>query len=298
MRQDQTPPDMADVAGLAEAADSAGPQRSRTVLVSFLGSIVRPLGNWMPIAGVIELMGQFGLDAPSVRTAVFRLKKRGWLASETRSGSRGYALTPVALTALAAGDEIIWHARQPADLADGWCIVSFSVPESARSKRDQLRTHLAALGFGNVGAAMWIAPARMRPAADQAIAELGLTSHCAIFAGDYVGGRDLPGLLRESWDLVEIDRRYREFTERFAGEAARLASIGPADTRAAFLSYLGLIDRWRKLPYRDPGLPREILPEDWSAPGALALFETLVAALEENALAHAATYWPAAVASV
>jgi phenylacetic acid degradation operon negative regulatory protein len=272
---------------------AAGPQQSRTVLVSFLGSIVRPMGNWMPIAGTIELMGQFGLDAPSVRTAVFRLKKRGWLASETRSGSRGYALTPIALKALAAGDEIIWHARQPADLADGWCIVSFSVPESARSKRDQLRTHLASLGFGNVGAAMWIAPARMRAAADQAIAELGLTSYCAIFVGDYVGGRDLPGLLRESWDLVEIDRRYREFTRRFAGEARQLGAGGDIDPRRAFLGYLGVIDQWRKLPFRDPGLPREILPEDWSAPAAGALFEGLVAALEGRALAHAAAHWPA-----
>ena len=272
---------------------AAGPQQSRTALVSFLGSIVRPMGNWMPIAGTIELMGQFGLDAPSVRTAVFRLKKRGWLASETRSGSRGYALTPVALKALAAGDEIIWHARQPADLADGWCIVSFSVPESARSKRDQLRTHLASLGFGNVGAAMWIAPARMRAAADQAIAELGLTSYCAIFVGDYVGGRDLPALLRESWDLVEIDRRYREFTHRFAGQARGLGAEGAVDPRRAFLSYLAVIDQWRKLPFRDPGLPREILPADWSAPAAGALFEGLVAALEGRALAHAAAHWPA-----
>jgi phenylacetic acid degradation operon negative regulatory protein len=276
---DQTPP------------PAAGPQQSRTALVSFLGSIVRPLGNWLPIAGTIELMGQFGLDAPSVRTAVFRLKKRGWLASETRSGSRGYALAPIALKALADGDEIIWHARQPADLADGWCIVSFSVPESARSKRDQLRTHLAALGFGNVGAAMWIAPARMRAAADQAIAELGLTAHCAIFVGDYVGGRDLPGLLRDSWDLVEIDRRYREFSQRFQGEAPKLDAI-VVDRRRAFLSYLAIIDQWRKLPFRDPGLPREILPADWSAPAAGALFEGLVAALEAPALAHAAAHWP------
>jgi phenylacetic acid degradation operon negative regulatory protein len=272
---------------------AAGTQQSRTVLVSFLGAIVRRMGNWMPIAGTIELMGEFGLDAPSVRTAVFRLKKRGWLASETRAGSRGYALTPVALKALAAGDEIIWHARQPADLADGWCIVSFSVPESARSKRDQLRTHLAALGFGNVGAAMWIAPARMRAAADQAIAELGLTSYCAIFVGDYVGGRDLPALLRESWDLAEIDRRYREFTHRFAAEARGLEADGAGDPRRAFLSYLAVIDQWRKLPFRDPGLPREILPEDWSAPAAGALFEGLVAALEPPALKHAANHWPA-----
>ena len=245
----------------------------------------------MPIAGTVDLMAQFGLDGPSVRTAVFRLKQRGWLVAETRGGARGYALTPLALTALASGDEIIWHARQPADLADGWCVVNFSVPESARAKRHQLRAHLAALGFGNVGTAMWIAPARMKGAAEQAIAELGLDKYAAIFVGDYVGGRDLPGLLRESWDLVEIDRRYREFTHRFAGEARRLGAEGAVDPERAFLSYLAVIDQWRKLPFRDPGLPREILPADWSAPAAAALFARLVALLEGRALAHAASYW-------
>jgi phenylacetic acid degradation operon negative regulatory protein len=52
-----------------------------------------------------------------------------------------------------------------------------------------------------------------------------------------------------------------------------------------------VIDQWRKLPFRDPGLPREILPADWSAPAAGALFEGLVAALEDPALAHAAKHW-------
>ncbi|MFD0331386.1 hypothetical protein ACFQZC_32685 [Streptacidiphilus monticola] len=63
--------------------------RSRTVLVSFLGAIVRKMGNWMPIAGTVELLAESGLDAASVRTAVFRLKKRGWLEPESRAGVRG-----------------------------------------------------------------------------------------------------------------------------------------------------------------------------------------------------------------
>src|SRR5688572_23356338 len=98
-------------------------QRSRTVLVTFLGSIVRRMGNWMPIGGTIELTAELGLDASSVRTAVSRLKKRGWLVSETRGGVRGYGLSAAALASLAAGDEVIWHARQPANLADGWCVI-------------------------------------------------------------------------------------------------------------------------------------------------------------------------------
>ncbi|MFC4056190.1 PaaX family transcriptional regulator C-terminal domain-containing protein [Actinomadura syzygii] len=273
---------------------TARSRRTRTITVSFLGAIVRRMGDWMPIAGTVDLIGQLGLDAPSVRTAVFRLKQRGWLVPEPRAGKRGYALTPVALKALAAGDEIIWHARQPANLDDGWCVVNFSVPESARAKRQQLRTHLASLGFGNVGTAMWIAPARMRSAAEQAVGELGLDKFAAIFVGDYVGGRDLSTLLYESWDLAEIDRSYREFITHFQPEVASLEGSGDIALEHAFITYLGAVDHWRKLPFRDPGLPREVLAEDWSAPEAGALFERLVTLLEGRALAHATGYWTAA----
>jgi phenylacetic acid degradation operon negative regulatory protein len=261
-------------------------RRSRTVVVSFLGAVVRPLGDWMPIAGAVDLMTQVGVDAASVRTAVFRLKERGWLVSETRHGARGYALTDHATATLAAGDEVIWHARQPADLDEGWCIINSSVPESIRSKRYQLRSHLSHLGFGNVGTAMWIAPARMRGAAERAVTELGLGQHAAIFVGDYVGTQDLRGLLYESWDLAGIDKSYREFIGEYAG------LVPPTEPGAAFATYLGLVDHWRRLPFRDPGLPHEVLDPDWSAPEAAALFERLVAALEKPALEHAAASWP------
>lgn len=264
--------------------------RSRTVLVTFLGSVVRRMGNWMPIAGTVELMTQLGLDAPSVRTAVFRLKKRGWLVSETRGGVRGYALTEDALTALAAGDDVIWHARRPADLEDGWCVVSFSVPESARARRHQLRGHLSALGFGNVSTAVWVAPARMLPAAERAIEELGLTPCCALFVGRYAGGQELDAMVGRIWDLAAIDQRYREFIDRFRDRASGADEV--ADAGPAFVTYLELVDHWRKLPFRDPGLPSELLPQEWSAPGAGALFERTVALLEGQALAHAASRWP------
>ncbi|WP_433170499.1 PaaX family transcriptional regulator [Actinoallomurus sp. CA-150999] len=272
---------------------TAAAGRSRTVLVSFLGAIVRKMGNWMPIAGTVELLTEAGLDAPSVRTAVFRLKKRGWLVSESREGMRGYALTPAALEALAAGDEVIWHARQPADLGDGWCFVNFSVPESSRALRHRLTAHLTALGFGNIGSAVWIAPARMLPAAQHAIAELDLTGQCAIFVGDYVAGQDLSTMVRGGWDLDEIDRRYREFIGEYAAETDRLAEAAVIEGRRAFVTYLAVVDHWRKLPFRDPGLPREVLAQDWSGPAAVQLFERMVTILEGRALAHAAPYWSA-----
>ncbi len=65
------------------------------------------------------------------------------------------------------------------------------------------------------------------------------------------------------------------------------------DGREAFVGYLSVVDDWRKLPFRDPGLPPQVLPADWSGPAAVRLFERLVAALEGRALAHAAPYWSA-----
>lgn len=274
------------------ATASASAPRSRTVLVTFLGSVVRPMGNWMPIAGTVDLLAEVGLDAPSVRTAVFRLKKRGWLDSETRSGVRGYTLTAEALGALEAGDSVIWHAREPANLDDGWCVVAVSVPETLRSRRHQLRGHLSALGFGNVSTAVWVAPARMQSAAQRAIDELELSSYCALFVGGYAGGQDLATLVQRSWDLAAIDERYREFIAHFRSRTSRLDAGNGADASAVFGTYVELVDHWRKLPFRDPGLPGELLPDDWAAPGAVALFEDLVARLEAHALAHAASYWP------
>ncbi len=257
-------------------------------MVSYLGAVVRPLGGWFPIGGTVELMTQLGLDAQSVRTAVFRLKRRGWLDSESRSGTRGYALGGAALEALAAGDRIIWHGRGAADLTDGWCLVNVSVPESARSERHQLRTHLTSLGFGNLGSGVWIAPARLRPAAEHAIGELGLSSRCSLFLGDFAAGPPLRELVAQAWDLEEIDRRYRDFLD----ELGHLPAGKRPDGAPAFVTYLTLLDRWRRLPFRDPGLPPEVLPAGWPEPAARALLERLVTDYQGPALAHARSLWP------
>jgi phenylacetic acid degradation operon negative regulatory protein len=268
-------------------------RRSRNVLVTFLGAFVRDLDNWMPIAGTIELAGQLGLDAASVRTAIFRLKKRGWLDAESCHGVRGYRLTGEALEEFAAGDEVIWHAREPARLEDGWCVVNFSVPESARTKRHLLRRHLTALGFGNVSSAVWIAPARMQTAAVKAITGLDLAQYCAIFVGDYVAGQDLRTLLDQAWNIGELEENYASF---LADNAALPDDAGLAgmDGHDAFVTYVGVLDRWRKLPYRDPGLPREVLPDGWNGPIATARFEELADRLRAPALAHVAEHWPQA----
>ena len=54
-----------------------------------------------------------------------------------------------------------------------------------------------------------------------------------------------------------------------------------------------MVDHWRQLPFRDPGLPPDLLPVGWTGREALALFERRVTQLEDRALSHAAACWPA-----
>jgi phenylacetic acid degradation operon negative regulatory protein len=126
----------------------------------------------------------------------------------------------------------------------------------------------------------------MRPAAEQAIGELDLCDAAAVFIGEYVAGRDLRRLIYESWDLQTINTRYHEFMLEHSPLLEQLRRDVP-EPRAAFVTYLTVVDQWRKLPFRDPGLPRELLDESWNGPAATTLFEQLVGLLEAHALAHA-----------
>ena len=103
--------------------------------------------------------------------------------------------------------------------------------------------------------------------------------------------QDLTGLLYGSWDLTAIDDGYRDFVAAH-GPAADRAERDRPDPARAFTTYLSVLDQWRKLPFRDPGLPAELLAPDWRGPEATAVFERLVVALEEPALTHARAHWP------
>ena len=58
---------------------------------------------------------------------------------------------------------------------------------------------------------------------------------------------------------------------------------------APFPAYVHLIDRWRVLPYTDPGLPPAMLPADWPGGRSFEAFARLSAAWAAPALAHVRT---------
>lgn len=257
----------------------------RQLIVTIYGLYAREEHNWLSVAALIRLMADLRVDGQAVRSSVSRLKKRGILHSLAMSGAAGYALSGDALAILRAGDTRIFRAHRAA-AADGWVVAVFSVPERHRDKRHELRTRLTQLGFGTVAPGVWVAPRHVAAEAESVLARHNVDGYVDLFCGEHVGFADLSTRIRTWWDLDEIATRYGAFSDQFGPVARRLARRSGAD-REAFAAYVPMLTAWRQLPYRDPGLPLELLPRPWHGETAAALFAELNARLAEPAHRHA-----------
>lgn len=279
----------------------AGTQLPKALILGVYGAFGRRLGGWLAISHLIALLGELGVDEQAVRSSTSRLKRRGMLERERRGGVSGYALTSVALDVLAEGDRRIYTSRGVADLDEGWVLVVFSIPESRRDQRHVLRSRLTWLGFGNLAAGVWVAPARARGDAEATLARLGLASYVDIFEASYAGFDDVRSLVRRAWDLPALAKGYGEFLDAqrpvlHAWESAEHTDAEeravPEDRaaaaereRAAFVDYMTALTQWRRLPFLDPGLPAEVLPEGWPGHAASGVFHALHDLIEPRAAA-------------
>ncbi|MET9950483.1 PaaX family transcriptional regulator C-terminal domain-containing protein [Streptomyces sp. NPDC006339] len=247
----------------------------RSLIVSLYGAYGRaPDGAPLPVAELIRLLGVFGVDAPSVRSSVSRLKRRGLLLPRrTADGAAGYALSDDARMLLDDGDRRIYGRTQPA-LSDGWVLAVFSVPEAERHKRHLLRSRLARLGFGTAAPGVWIAPARLHEETRHTLERLELSSYVDLFRGDHLGFAPTAEAVARWWDLPSIAKLHEEFLDAHE-PVLRAWPAGPGTPEDAYRAYLLALDSWRRLPYADPVLPLELLPENWPGTRSAEVFAAL-----------------------
>ncbi|MFR9673267.1 PaaX family transcriptional regulator C-terminal domain-containing protein [Streptomyces sp. TR02-1] len=240
----------------------------------------------VPVSALIRLLGALGIDAPSVRSAVSRLKRRGLLAAD-RAGSRSaaYAPSPDARQLLEDGDRRIYHRPRRAD-GESWLLAVFSVPERERQRRHILRSRLARLGFGNAAPGVWLAPAHLEEETRHTLQRLGLAAYVELFRGEHAGFEPTREAVARWWDLEGIAALHRGFLAVHEPVLRAWAERAPVDPEDAYRDYLPALDAWRRLPYADPGLPASLLPADWPGERAAEVF----AALDEKLRDAGGTY--------
>lgn len=247
-----------------------GPTPPRALIVTLYGLYAREIGGWLSVRSLIQLLGEVGVDGQAVRSAVSRLKQRGLLVPEKRDRVAGYTLSDQARGVLYEGDQRIFR-RPRADTGHRWLLAVFSVPESEREKRHQLRAKLTRLGFGTVSAGVWIAPAHVEDVARESLDQAGLTEYLDLFRAEHVGFSPMSHQVSRWWDLENLNRMYADFVATYRPVHDAWSGL-THDDATAFADYVGLLTRWRRLPYLDPGLPADLLPNDWHAAEASEIF--------------------------
>lgn len=253
------------------------PGSATSLLRTIIGSYMRGAGGWFSTAELVRLMDAVNISGAHARTAISRIKSKGVISPERVEGQPGYRLHPDAVAMLERGDRRIFSFRLQRD-GGPWCLVSFSLPETERAARHQLRKRLTWIGCGTVATGLWICPAFLTDEVEEILSDLRLR-HCAtVFITDTPQpGGTLRDAVREWWDLDSVAAMHERFIDEFS-------SWGPVEhPKTAFAHYVTMLDRWRPIPYLDPGLQRAVLPASWPGFASVELFDRLRYELGRNA---------------
>jgi phenylacetic acid degradation operon negative regulatory protein len=276
----------------------APPVRHQQLIVTIFGLYGRDVGDALPVSALISMLGTLGYDAPGVRSSVSRLKAKGVLKSVREGGVAKYKISESISDVFREGDRRIFAPEQPAPV-DTWVLAVFSVPETMRNRRHQLRSELSGLGFGSVASGVWIAPARKLEQAKERLTVSGLIQFVDMFRSDYIFDGPMRPKISEWWDLKELDEQFIEFLQVYEGAEQQWSELVGDDPEAAlagsteelrrdaFRYYIPMLTMWRRFPYRDPNLPADYLPPEWHGPAVRRTFEFVHRLVAPLAEAHA-----------
>lgn len=240
---------------------------ARSLLLTVLGEFVHPRSEPVWTASLLEAMGALGVEEKAARQALARTSAEGLLSSERHGRRVVWSLSDQGAQLLREGtDRIYDFMRHPRTWDGRWLVLTVAIPESRRKLRHRLRTQLTWLGLGSTGSGLWITPdAGKASAVHHVVRELDLEERAFAWIGPASGIGEESRLLEAAWDLDEVEQRYLGFLEDF--ESRRVDS-----PREAFAAQVEMIQAWRRFPFLDPDLPRELLDHDWPGPRAAALF--------------------------
>ncbi|WP_286250840.1 PaaX family transcriptional regulator [Streptomyces graminofaciens] len=271
---------------ILDAPDTSdGPQpRPQSLMLAFFGNHVleeNDDGMCVYSGSIIDVLGRVGVGEQAVRSTLTRMVNRGLLRRQ-RDGRRMYfGLTPQALRVLHDGRTRIWKQGAVNDDWDGsWTLLGFSLPDSWKRQRHDLRSRLTWSGFGALYSGLWIAPGSVDISG--VVSELGLADHVKIFHARADVATDIELMIRDTWDLESIAARYVTFDKRWT---ARLDG-GPGDDPIG--TRLRLVSEWLWTIRTDPRLPTRHLPARWPAGPAQETFRRIAEQTTEPArrMAH------------
>jgi phenylacetic acid degradation operon negative regulatory protein len=215
-------------------------------------------------------MACFGVPAATLRVVATRMREEGWLESRREGRETVYALTDAAWELLDRGrDRIFRRARDPWD--GQWSMVVYSVPETERAPREQLRKNVAWFGYGPLSSAVWLSPHDRTDVVLTAFADHpAVQLHNSRSRSAGAGAEPDRDIATRAWSLntwIRTTWLLETYRPRLAGYRD-----GALSTQEALVERMRLIHDYRLSPFRDPDLPPQLLPAGWRGRRAREVF--------------------------
>ncbi len=244
-------------------------------LLTLYGDYALQPGGEIGIGSLVKLLNNLGLSEQAIRSAVSRMC-RAHLLKVRRVGRRSYySLTEDGRSLLTKGAQRIFQ-RKNTHWDGTWNVVTYSIPEQRRQARDRLRLELGWMGYGALSEATWISPYDLAKEVEDLVERLEIKEHVQIFHAKHQGFTDPKKIVSRCWDLSTIHEKYANFLAKYRPKLRdhlkRLQAGKLIEPSECFVERFGLIHEYRRLPFFDPDLPEELLPQNWLRPQAAALF--------------------------
>lgn len=249
--------------------------RAGSLIITMFGDAIAPRGGTSWIGSLIHVLEDLGINERLVRTSVFRLARDNWLES-TQVGRRSYySLSNIGVAEFEQATARIYGDPRQSWNGD-WCTVLLAGLDTEH--REVMRKELSWLGFGSISTNVLAHPTVDVVALEALLNNSGVSEKIVVMRGRTLGRMQddaMRRLVHKSWNLEEIDDRYREFIRQFRPVYRKARELRSLDHRTAFQIRTLLIHEYRRILLRDPLLPAEMLLPAWNGMTAYRLCRNL-----------------------
>ena len=259
------------------------PIRAGSLIITVFGDAIAPRGGTVWMGSLIKILEPLGLNQRLVRTSVSRLVKEDWLTAR-QSGRRSYySLTSHGQRLFENATRRI-YAGPPREWDDTWTMVI--LPSGDAANRERIRKELAWLGFGTFTTSVMAHPQPDVDGLSQALEELGARDEVLLMQASEISispRSPLSSMVRDSWQLDDLDTSYLVFLKRFAPILKAVEGGRAVEPAQCLQVRTLLIHEYRRILLRDPQLPASLLPGDWSGTAAHDLCHAIYSAIHGGA---------------
>lgn len=209
--------------------------------------------------------------------AMARLEKKGLIKKRRKEKKIYLQLTEKGKKAVRDHRKAGGHSRRIWD--DKWRVVIFDVPEKRAQARRYLRNYLKSLGFAKVQRSIWITPYDFGKLINHFSLKMKIFDCIYQMTVEQFRGLSGVELAQTFWPIKTINSEYQNLIKIHSDRLNRLQLNKnlPAPSRSnlgkQFLN--SLLWDYQSIAARDPHLPPQLLPAEWSQKKALDFIEEI-----------------------